>query len=67
MRTSTVGCYFAEGSEGLKRLATFKDKYRGAEDRAKLQGHLYRESLARSTVDALNEGRKYYLPIYNSH
>ena len=52
--------YFAGGSEGLSRLKglLFEDDYRGAKDRAKLQGY---------TVDALNEGRKYCLPIYNSH
>ena len=60
--------YFAGGSEGLSRLKglLFEDEYRGAEDRAKLQGYIG-EPLARSTVDALNEGRKYCLPIYNSH
>ena len=58
--------YFAGGSEGLSRLKglLFEDKYRGAEDRAKLY---IGEPLARSTVDALNEGRKYCLPIYNSY
>ena len=60
--------YFARGSEGLSHLKglLFEDEYRGAEDRAKLQGYID-EPLARSTVDALNEGRKYCLPIYNSH
>ena len=60
--------YFAGGSEGLSRLKglLFEDEYRGAEDRAKLQGYIG-EPLARSTVDALNKGRKYCLPIYNSH
>ena len=60
--------YFAGGSEGLSRLKglLFEDEYRGAEDQAKLQGYIG-EPLARSTVDALNEGRKYCLPIYNSH
>ena len=60
--------YFAGGSEGLSRLKglLFEDEYRGAEDRAKLQGYIG-ESLARSTVDALNDGRKCCLPIYNSH
>ena len=61
--------YFAGGSEGLSRLKglLFEDEYyRGAEDRAKLQGYIG-EPLARSTVDALNESRKYCLPIYNSH
>ena len=60
--------YFSGGLEGLSRLKglLFEDEYRGAEDRAKLQGYIG-EPLARSTVDALNEGRKYCLPIYNSH
>ena len=60
--------YFSEGSEGLSRLNSllFEDEYRGAEDRAKLQGYIG-EPLARSMVDALNEGKKYCLPIYNSH
>ena len=39
---------------------------RGAQDWAKLQGYIG-ELLARCTVDALNEGKKYCLPIYNSH
>ena len=60
--------YFAGGSEGLSRLKglLLEDEYRGAEDRAELQGYIG-EPLARSTVDASNEGRKYCLPIYNSH
>ena len=59
--------YFAGGSEGLSRLkGLLFDEYRGAEDRAKLQGYIG-EPLTRSTVDALNEGRKYGLPIYNTH
>ena len=60
--------YFAGGSEGLSRSKglLFEDEYRGAEDRAKLQGYIG-EPLARSTVDALNDGRKCCLPIYNSH
>ena len=61
---------FSGGSEGLNRLKglLFEDEYRGAEDRAELQEYMYiGEPLARSTVDALNEGRKYCLPIYNSH
>ena len=59
--------YFAGGSEGLSRLKhlLFKDEYRGAEDRAELQGYIG-EPLARSTVDALNDSRVYCLPIYNS-
>ena len=50
--------YFAGGSEGLSRLKglLFEDEYRGAEDRAELQGYIG-EPLARSTVHALNEGR----------
>ena len=57
--------YFAGGSEGLSRLKglLFEDEYRGAEE---LQGYISKP-LARSMVDALNEGRKYCLPIYNSH
>ena len=60
--------YFARGSEGLSRLKglLFEDEYRGAEDWTELQGYIS-EPLARSMVDALNEGRKYSLPIYNSH
>ena len=60
--------YFAGGSEGLSRSKglLFEDKYRGAEDRAELQGYIS-EPFVGSTVDALNEGRKYCLPIYNSH
>ena len=52
--------YFARGSEGLSRLKglLFEDEYRGAEDWAELQGYIG-EPLARSMVDALNEGRKY--------
>ena len=59
--------YFAGRSEGLSRLKglLFEDEYRGAEDRAKLQGYIG-EPLARSTVDAWNEGRKICLPIYKS-
>ena len=49
----------------LKRL-TFEDEYHGAEDHSKLQGYIG-EPLAKSMVDALNEGRNYCLPIYNSH
>ena len=58
-------CYFAGGSEGLSCLKglLFEDEYRRAEDRAELQGYIG-EPLARSTVDALNEVRKYCLPIY---
>ena len=62
--------YFAGGggSEGLSHLKglLFEDEYRGAEDRTELQGYIG-EPLARSMIDALNEGRKYCLPIYNSH
>ena len=60
--------YFAGGSKGLSRLKDllFEDEYRGAEDWAELQEYIG-EPLVRSTVGALNEGRKYYLPIYNSH
>ena len=60
--------YFAQDSEGLSRLKglLFEDKYRGAEDRAKLQGYIC-EPLVRSTVDTLNDSRKYCLLIYNSY
>ena len=40
----------------LKELL-FEDEYRGAEGWAKLQGYIG-EPLIRSTVDALNDGRK---------
>ena len=57
--------YFAGGSVGLSRSKDFlfEDTYNGAEDRAQLQGHIV-EPLIRNTVDAFNNGRKYYLLIY---
>ena len=59
---------YEASSEGLSRSKGLlcEDEYRGAEDRAKLQGHIG-EPLVRSMVDALNDGRKYCLLIYNSH
>ena len=72
MRTSTVFLlkprYFAGGSEGFSssKGLLLEEEYRGAEDRAELQGYIGKP-LARSTVDALNEGKKYCLPMYNSH
>ena len=65
MRTSTVGCDFLAILLGAQRGSAallFDDEYRGAEDRAELQGYIG-EPLARSMVDALNEGRKYCLPF----
>ena len=51
---------------GLRGAQLFEDKYRGAEDRAELQGYIG-EPFVRSTVDTLNDGRKYCLLIYNSY
>ena len=56
---------FCRGLSRLKGML-FEDEYRGAEDRTELQGYIG-EPLARSMVDTLNEGRKYCLPVYNSH
>ena len=52
--------YFAGGSEGLSRSKglLFEDEYHGAKDRALLQEYIGKP-LARSTVDAYNDGRKY--------
>ena len=56
--------YFAWRSEGFGRLKDllFEDIYRGAEDRAALQGHIG-ELLIRNTADALNDGRKYCITV----
>ena len=62
---------FSPFCRGLKGLSRSKDlhcdlrQYRGAEDRAKLQGYVS-EPLIRSMVDALNDGRKCCLLVYNS-
>ena len=60
--------YFSGGSEGLRGAQPLKIlKTNIVELKIRLiQGYIS-EPLARSTVDALNEGRKYCLPIYNSH
>ena len=52
--------YFARGSEGLSRLKglLFEGKNHGSKDRAELQEYIG-EPLARSTVDAFSDGRKY--------
>ena len=52
--------YFAGVSEGLSRSKglLFEGKNRGPEDRAELQEYIG-ESLARNTVDAFNDGRKF--------
>ena len=61
--------YFAGGSEGLSRLKGLLLKTNIVELKIELKiGLNFKgytgEPLARSTVDALNEGRKYCLPIY---
>ena len=52
--------YFAGGSEGLSRSKglLFEGKNHGPKDRAELQEYIG-EPLARNTVDAFNDGRKY--------
>ena len=52
--------YFAGGSEGLSRSKglLFEGKKHGPKDRAELQEYIG-ESLARNTVDAFSDGRKY--------
>ena len=60
--------YFAGGSEGLSRSKglLFEGKNHGPKDRAELQEYIG-EPLARNTVDAFNDGRKYRLLIYSSY
>ena len=52
--------YFAGGSEGLSRSKglLFEGKNHGPKDQAELQEYISKP-LARSTVDAFNDGRKY--------
>ena len=52
--------YFAGGSEGLSRSKglLFEGKNHGPKDRAELQEYIGKP-LARNTVDAYNDGRKY--------
>ena len=52
--------YFAGGSEGLSHSKglLFEGKNHGPKDRAELQDYIG-EPLARNTVDAFNDGRKY--------
>ena len=64
-KTLIFSLFFAGGSAGLSRSKGLLFDH-GAEDRAELQGYIS-EPLARSTVDALNEGTKYCLPVYTSH
>ena len=52
--------YFARGSEGLSssKGLLFEGKNHGPKDRAELQEYIG-EPLARNTVDAFSDGRKY--------
>ena len=67
-KTSIFSLFLPRAQTGLSRLKglLFEDKYRGAKDRAELEGYIG-EPLIRSTVDTLNDGRKYCLLIYNSY